>query len=797
MIKNYFKTALRNLWRKKSFSAINIIGLAIGMSVSILMLLFVLNEVTYDRFNENSENIYRIALNINAHGRILNIPSIPAPMGPALVDNFPEVSHFGRLRSKGGALISYEDKQIEESRISYADSGIFDIFSIEVVRGDPKTFLEAPFNLVITEEMAEKYFGSEDPINNVLKFDNEDVYTVSGVVKKMPENSHFKFNMLISLTTLNRTRDSLDSWMGFNFKTYFELQKNASSEGLSDKFYTLLMDNQPEQIKQLGIEIDLYLQPLTSIHLHSHTEGELEPGGNVAYIWIMTTIAIFVLLIVCINFMNLSTAQSVHRAKEVGMRKVMGAQRGKLISQFLGETMFLSFLSFILSLILIQVLLPIFNQMSQKELGFNPFQNWVITLGLIGITLLVGLIAGTYPAFFLSSYSPLDVFRSQFKAGRGHRFFRNGLVTFQYVISIALICCTFIVFFQMRFVKKYDLGFDNNQVMVIHYRGQMGNQREVFKSKILEIPGVLKASNSQTVPGIGSNETFFSFEGFNQGEPKVYPYTEADEDYQETLGMELAAGRFFSKEFSGDSKTAVLNETLVKELGWDEPIGKIVRMTDMVDGEFKEIPYTVIGVVKDFHFESLREKIRGYVIKLSSGGSRLSVKVSPENISGTIRSLENIWNEMSPAYPFEYSFLDERFESIYRAEQRVGKIFLSFTLITIFVACLGLFGLASFTAEQRTKEIGIRKVLGASVPNIVLLLSRQFTKWVLLANVIAWPVAFFTMRTWLQSFAYRIDMGIWIFILSGVIALGMALLAVSMKAVKAATANPVQSLRYE
>lgn len=797
MIKNYLKTALRNLWRKKSFSAINIIGLAIGMSVSILMLLFVLNEVTYDRFNTDSRNIYRIALNIDAQGRIMNIPSVPAPMGPSLVDNFPEVAQVGRLRNWGEVLISYEEKLIEESRIIYADSGIFDIFSIDVVRGDPKTFLEAPFNLVITEEMAEKYFGDEDPMNKALKFDNEDVYTVSGVVKKMPENSHFKFNILISLPTLNRTGDGLDSWMNFNFYTYFKLQKNASTEGLSGKFHTLLMDNTPEQTKQLDIKIDLYLEPLTSIHLHSHTEGEMEPGGNVAYIWILTTIALFVLLIACINFMNLSTAQSVHRAKEVGMRKVLGAQRGKLIFQFLGETMLLSFLSFVLSMILIQALLPAFNQLSQKELVFNPFENWVITLGFIGITIFVGLIAGTYPAFFLSSYSPLDVFRSQFKAGRGHRFFRNGLVTFQYVISIALICSTFIVFFQMRFVKKYNLGFDKDQVMVIQYRGQLENQREVFKSKVLEIPGIIKASHSQSVPGMRCSETFFAFEGFNQGKPKVYPFTEADEDYLETLGMELSVGRFFSKDFPGDNKTVVLNESLVDEVGWENPLGKIVRMTDVIDEKFVEVSYTVIGVVKDFHYESLREKIRGFVIMKSDAGSRLSVKTRPENISGTIRSIEKIWNEMSPAYPFEYSFLDDAFDRMYSTEQRIGKIFLAFTLITIFVACLGLFGLASFTAEQRTKEIGIRKVLGASVANVVLLLSRQFTKWVLLANVIAWPLVYFTMRIWLQNFAYRIGMGIWIFVLSGVIALGMALLSVSMKAVKAATANPVQSLRYE
>ncbi len=797
MIKNYFKTAIRNLLRKKSFSAINIFGLAIGMAVSILMLLFVLNEVTYDRFNEDSENIYRIALNIDAQGRILNIPSAPAPMGPALMDNFPEVIEVGRLRSMGGALISYEDKEFDESNIRYADSGIFDVFSIDVLRGNPETFLEAPYNLVITEEMAQKYFGEENPINKTLQFGSEDFYTVTGVVKKMPENSHFKFNMLISLPTLNRTGEPLDSWMGFNFNTYFKLQDGASVEGLDEKFYTLMMDNMPEQIKQLDLKLDLYLQPLTSIHLNSTTEGELEPGGSIAYIWIMTTIAFFILLIACINFMNLSTAQSAHRAKEVGMRKVLGAQRKKLISQFLGETLLLSFISFLLSLLLIQVLLPAFNQLSRKELVFNPFDNWIITLGLIGITLLVGLIAGTYPAFFLSAYSPIDVFRSQYKAGRGHRFFRNGLVTFQYVISIALICCTLIVFFQMQFVKNYDLGFDKDQIMVVHYRGQIPNQRDVFKSRVFEIPGVIKAANAQTLPGVGSNETFFAFEGFNQGEPKVYPYTEADEDYMETMGFELAAGRFFSKEFTGDSDTVVINETLAKEVGWDEPLGKIVRMTDVVDEEFVQIPFTVIGVVKDFHFASLRENIRGFIIKLDHGRGRLAVKVRPESLSGAIRSIETIWNEMIPAYPFEYTFLDDRFDSIYRTEQRIGKIFFAFTLITILVACLGLFGLASFTAEQRTKEIGIRKVLGASVPNVVLLLSKQFTKWVILANVIAWPVAFFAMRAWLQNFAYRIDIGIWIFVLSGIMALGIALLSVSAKALKAATANPVQSLRYE
>ena len=676
MIKNYLKTAFRNILKKKSFSAINIIGLAIGMCVSLLMLLFVWNEVTYDRFNDNSENIYRVALSIDAQGRKLEIASIPAPMGPGLVDNFPEVIRVGRLRNRGDAVISYEDKLIDESKIMYADSGIFDLFSIEVLRGDPDTFLDAPYQLVLTEEMAEKYFGSEDPLNKGLKFDNEYVYTVSGVVKKMPENSHFKFNMLCSLPTLNRQNEPLDSWGGFNFPTYIELQPGSFNETLNEKYLSYLVANLPEMVKEMDLKIDLSLQPLSSIHLNPMAEGELEPGGNITFIWILATIAFFVLLIACINFMNLSTAQSVHRAKEVGMRKVLGARRGKLIRQFLGETVLLSFLSFVLSMVLVQIFLPVFNQLTGKELVFNPFLNWTVTLGFIGITGVVGLLAGTYPAFFLSSYSPLDVFRSQFKAGRGHRFFRNGLVTFQFVISIALIICTLVVFNQMRYVKKYDLGFDKEQVLTMSYRGQLPTQREVFKSRILEIPAVISATNSNTVPGIGSNETFFAFEGFNQEKPKVYPYTDADEDYLETLGIELSDGRFFSKEFLSDDKSIVINETLAREVGWEEPLGKIVRMTDIVDDKMIEVPYTVVGVIKDFHFDSLREKIRGFLIMLSPNRGRISVKVLPENVSGVIGSIEKIWSEMSPAYPFDYSFLDERLTASTGPSSAWAKYFL-------------------------------------------------------------------------------------------------------------------------
>ena len=801
MLRNYLKTAIRNLWKRKSFSLINIAGLAIGMAVSFLILLYVWNEVTYDRFHENNENIYRIATKLDAQGRHLEVATVPAPLGPALDDQFPEVGLVARLHGFGRRIVSYEEKLYDETNIYHADPELFDVFTIPVARGNPDSWLQAPFQLVITQEMAEKYFGGADPIGKTLKIDNRYTYTVTGVVKKMPENSHFKFDMIGSLSSLEKIRGDLNVWMGFNYRTYILLEGNPSIEGITKKFNDLLMANIPEQFKQLGAEVELFLQPLRSIHLHSHLEGEMEPPGNPAFIRILTTIALFILLIACINFMNLSTAQSSRRAREVGMRKVLGAHRGKLIGQFLGESLLLSFISLVIAIVLIYAFLPVFNQLVSKDLVFNPAQNGIILLGLIGITIMAGLLAGTYPAFFLSAFVPLEVLKSRFKAGKGHRFFRNGLVTLQYVISITLIISTFVIFYQLHHVKNRDLGFDKEQVAVISLRGQVFQKHDVFKNEILRLPGVVSAACSSTVPSRGLSETMFSFEGIDR-KKQVFPIMEIDPDYLKTMNMQLAVGRNLSKDHPGDNKAMILNETLVKQLGWEEPIGKTVSMMDLADSGspekgFVEVPYTVVGVVKDFHFESLHQKIRGHLMKMSGEVNRISVKIRPGTIAGTLQSIENIWRQFEPAHPFSYIFLDDSFDRLYRSEQRMGQIFISFTLMAILISCLGLFGLASFTADQRTKEIGIRKVLGASISNVVLLLSRDFTKWVILANVVAWPAAYIVMARWLQNFAYRISLAIWMFVLSGVIALIIAVLTVSTKALKAAAADPVNSLRYE
>lgn len=796
MLKNYFLTTIRNLWKRKSFTLINIFGLAAGMAVSFLILLYVIHETSYDRFHEYSHSIYRIATIVEAQGRKLDIPSVPGPLGPAMKAQFPEVIEAARIRGGGRRYVKVEENSFQDL-MYYADPGLFKVFTISVVLGDADSMLETPFSMVLTEDTARKYFGGEDPIGRHLKIDNRYDYTITGVVRSMPTNSHFRFDMLSSLSTLEDIQRDLEMWMGFNYITYFRVAESASLPGLLDKTQKMLMDNQPPQFAALGAKIDLFFQPLRDIHLHSHLEGELSPPGNPAYIRILITIALFILAIACINFMNLSTALSAHRAKEVGMRKVLGAGRRRLVGQFLGESILLSLLSLVLAVILIQFLLPIFNNLTAQELRFLPMANVFFLLVFVGIALAAGLVAGAYPALFLSSFAPIDTLKSRFRAGKGHAFFRNGLVSVQYIISIALISCTLVIFSQLHMVRNYDLGFDKEQVATIRLRGEIARKSLVFKNEVLKLPGVVKASLSNNVPGSGNNETMFSFEGV---EPKkqVHVYNDVDSDYLETMGMELASGRNFSSEPGADTRSVILNKTLAGQLGWADPVGKTIQMTDLNEArEFIEVPYTVIGVVKDFHFDSLHQKLRGSLLLKKEESGTLSVKLQTQNTAGTLKAIEGIWKSLESTQPFSYTFLDDTFEQLYRTEMRMGRIFVGFTSLAILISCLGLFGLASFASEQRTKEIGIRKVLGASASQVIMLLTRDFTKWVLLANLIAWPISWWAMRKWLENFAYRIDLGIWIFAAAGVAAFFVAVLTISTRTLRAASANPADSLRYE
>jgi putative ABC transport system permease protein len=799
MLKNYLTVLIRNIRRHKGYTFINVAGLAVGMAVSMLMLLFVVNELTYDWCHENGDSVYRVCQKLEMGEFKIEGPGGPGALAPMLKERFPEVFSAARLFDFGSSIIHYEDKSFEQSEILCADPDVFDIFTINTVLGNPATCLEAPFTVIINEEMAGKYFGDADPVGKVLNFDNEYEFTVTGVVRKMPANSHFKFDMLLSFSTLYQTRPSVTGWGELNYYTYIRVPNQATIPGLDEKMTQAVVEINSDLKEKWNMELEIFLQPLRSIHLQSNFIGGLESGGNPAQLWIFTSIAFFILLIACINFMNLSTAQSADRAKEVGMRKILGANRIKLIRQYLSESILFSFISLCLALLLVELLYPTFSQLIGRELTVHPSIRWIVLAGLVGLTLFVGVISGCYPALFLSSFRPLEIIKTQSKTGRGPRLFRNFLVNFQYIISIALICGTLVIYYQLQFVKNYDLGYDQEQVLVIPLSGdEISEKYQVFKHEILQIPGIKAASAASLMPGLGRGQARFNIPGANQGEDMALHYVEVDEGYLETLGISLVAGRNFSHDNPGDLTSSVLvNETLIKEYGLENPVGRIIKQKYTENDEVIEHSFTIIGVVGDYHFRSLREEIQPLLLMMPGEVFNLAAKVGIGNLPNTISSIEAVWNQLESDHPFSYYFLDESFDLLYRTEMRISRVLLAFTVIAISIACLGLFGLASFTAEQRRKEIGIRKVLGATVRDMVLFLSKEWTKWVLLANLIAWPIAWYAMNQWLQTFVYRAPLSPWIFAAGGTIALVIALTTVSYQAIKASTANPINALRYE
>jgi putative ABC transport system permease protein len=803
MFRNYLTVAVRNLVRHKVHSFINISGLAIGMACCILILLFVQDELSYDRTHENADRIYRILVEYSTgSGQTGKIEATSGPMAPALLDEYPEVIHAVRIRPGGEVLVGYGDKRFYEERFCFTEPGIFDVFTFPLIKGDPKTALKEPDSIVITEEIARKYFGDEDPMGKTLRVDNKQDYRITGVLQKVPSNSHFGFDLFASIGSLSGILEHrFNNWGSFMLETYLLLPEGYPPAQLEEKFPLFIEKYMGEMISASGLKFAFYLQPLTRIHLYSNMDYGIGSEGDIRSIYVVSAIAFFILLIACINFTNLSTARSANRAKEVGMRKVVGANRLQLIKQFLGESVLLSFIALLLSVALVELFLPAFNTLSGKELTIGYCDNHLLLFCLFGIALLVGIFSGGYPAFFLSAFQPVEVLKGSPKRGLKSPLLRRILVVFQFVISIILIIATGIVYDQLNYMRNENLGFDREQVVVMPIlRDKSLKERyESIKSELLQHPGILSAAASSQTPGN-------SFEGFSvrregntdtaPNERKVMPHLFIDYDFIETLGIELATGRNFSKDFATDEKKGFLfNESAVKELGWESPeaaIGKQIEWDGWLKGN------TIIGVVKDFHFLSLRHKIGPVAMRIyPEYFNCISVKIRPDNIPATLAFLETIWRKFAPSYPFEYFFLDDHFEKLYKAEHKLGKIFGFFSLLAIFIACLGLFGLASFATEQRTKEIGIRKILGASISGIVLLLSKEFTKLVIVSNLVAWPVAYWAMNRWLQDFAYRIHIGVGTFLLAGVLALVIALLTVSFQAVKAALANPVEALRYE
>ena len=785
MIKNYLKIALRNIKKHTWYSFINIAGLAIGMTCCILILLWVQDELSYDRFHENASDIYRVIQDINFADHSTTWTITQGPLGPSLKKDFPEIINATRITGRGFRL-TYNDRSFDEV-VVMADPSIFEMFSFPLIKGNPATALSDPNSIVLNAEMAEKYFGDENPIGKTIQADNEYDFLVSGVLKKIPHNSHLQFDFIIPFIFGRELNYTVDRWGNSQFRTYVQIQKGIPVQEVIQKISGYLYEK-----PTIEKDARLNLQPLTRIHLHSNYEFDTA-HGDITYVALFSLVAFFILFIACSNFMNLATARSGNRAKEVGMRKVAGAHRSSIIKQFFGESILLAFIALFFSLILVKLLLPAFNNLAAKELSLNISGNLLGLLMLFGIALLTGIISGSYPAFFLSSFQPVKVLKGSLRSGQKGSVFRKILVVTQFSLTILLIICTGIVQNQLNYLRNKKLGYDKEHLIYMGMRGDMRAEFDPLKNELLINSNILGITASSNVPTYGYtfSNSLWRWEGQNPDEETLMRAVFIDYDYFKTFGMEIAEGRSYSKDFSTDTTEAIIvNEAAVKAMRMESPLGKRLSLNEQ--------NYQIIGVVKNYNFRSLRQRIDPLILLFNPQASRvLFAKLKSDNISQTIGYIEKIREKFAPVYPFNYHFLDEALDDLYRSEERVGTIFRCFSVLAIFISCLGLFGLASFMAEQRTKEIGIRKVLGATVSNIVLLLTKEFTKWILVANIIVWPIAYYATNKWLQGFAYRTTIGLWIFILAAAMVLLIALLTVSYQSFKAATANPIDSLKYE
>ncbi|MFD2935903.1 ABC transporter permease [Spirosoma flavum] len=806
MLQNYIKIAWRNLVRNRAFSAINIIGLALGLATCLLISLFILDELSYDRFNEKAGRMVRVIFRGTMQGGKMNEAHVMPPVAQTLKADYPEVLEATRLRMGGAPLITVGNKTFRDASMVFADSNFFQVFTLPLLQGDAKTALARPNTAVITQEMARKYFGTEDAIGKVLTLKGSTTtYQITGVIDRVPVNAHFHFDIFVSMASFPDAK--APSWLTSEFFTYLVLPKGYDYRQLEAKLPQVVekymgpqfqqsMGMSLAQFRKKGNDIGLYLQPLTDIHLRSTFAYDLSTNGDIQYIYIFGAIALFMLLIACINFMNLSTAGAAKRAKEVGIRKVLGSVKMALTNQFLVESLLLTAIALLLAIGLVYLTLPFFNDLAGKELRLNFMANIWLLPGLLLFGLLVGILAGSYPAFFLSSFKPIAVLKGRFTSSKNSIGLRSGLVVFQFFISITLMVGTTVVYRQLSYIQNKKLGYDKDQVLVLPETWLLGKKEDVFRSQIMQDPRVVNVSTSGYLPaGPSNNNNFMIYPEANSTQLVKTLRYDVDYNYIPTLGMQLAAGRNFSKEYGTDSSGVILNETAAKTLGWtSSALGHTITNTN---NEGNKGTYRVIGVVKDFHFKSMHERISPLIMVLGHTEGAVIVKVKTKDITGLLASLKTQWNQLAADSPFVYSFLDDRFNDTYKAEQKIGRILGIFAGLTIFVACLGLFGLATFTAEQRTKEIGVRKVLGASIVSIVALLSKDFLKPVSVAIAIALPIAWYVMNRWLQDFAYRIDIAWWMFALVGGLAVSIALLTVSFQSIKAALMNPVKSLRSE
>ena len=810
MFSNYFTIAWRNMMRNRSNALINITGLATGIACCLLIMLWVADEWRYDRWNEKADRTFRASTEIMFGGQHRDFAVTPAPMGPALAADFPEVEAAVRFRDYGGALVEYNNQSFTESRITYCDSSLFQVFSLKMLSGNPEKALTAPNQIVINQSTAQKYFGTTEALGKTLKFDNKRDYTIAGVIEDIPSYSHFNFDFFLPLTGIEEAADP--NWLSMNFNTYYVLREGVDGQAFGSKMYDHFIKTyvgpQAEQIlgkpypelEQSGIFVKFHTQALTDIHLRSNREVELGANGNIEYVWLFSIAALFILLIACVNFMNLSTARAATRAREIGVRKVLGSLRSHLINQFLAESILLSAIAFVLALGMARMAMPYFNQLADKQLQM-PFVNPLFWITGIGSVILVGLIAGAYPAFYLSSFIPIKSLKGKLFEKQSSFNLRNSLVVFQFFIALVLITGTLVINRQMHYIQSKNLGFNREQLLILDGSEPMGDKALAFKKQLLQNPEISGATITGflPVPSDRSDSPLCKEAQVREDNCVSMQLWDVDEDYVSTLNMEIVAGRNFSADMPTDSNAVIINETAAKLFGFDNPIGQKVyggRNFDPASGTGTE-PHTIIGVVKDFHFSSLRDNIGALSLWFNPYPSNITLKINTQNPAALINEIERTWKSFAPGLPFNYRFMDEAFDRQYRSERRIGQIFSIFSALSILVACLGLLGLTTFATEQRTKEIGIRKVLGATPANLVALLSKDFLKLVLIAMFIAFPLAWYAMHRWLQEFAYRIDIGWAVFVVAGLAALGIAFATISFQSIKAALANPVKTLRSE
>lgn len=801
MLKNYIKIAIRSLIRQKGYSIINILGLSLGVTCFVLILLFIQDELSFDRYHENAERIYRLRENIDPTERS---SSLPFSVAPTIVNDYPGmVEHAVRFYNMQAPTLTLDngpELRFNESRFFFVDSTVFEVFTFPFIKGDPKTALLQPYSIVITEPMAQKYFGSKEALGQTLRFEGQHDLKVTGIIEPVPANSHFQFDFLASFSTVTGIQDGQKptGWYWNPNWTYLLLAEGTVPQDLSAKLPDFVDKHFPDNIRKRA---SLHLQPLTDIHLHSHLDFEIAPNSNIVYVYIFSVIAAFVLLIACINFMNLATARSAKRAREVGMRKVLGAERTQLIRQFLGESFMMSLLAVAVVIPLTSLALPVMNNFFGKSIAFNLLANTTLLLSLGGIVVLVGFVAGIYPAFVLSAFRPIQVLKGKLNLTGFDwtALMRKGLVVTQFTISIILIVGTLVAYNQLNYFRQANLGFDKEQVVLINmFRSNLASRYDQFKNQLLQNSNVMQVTTSEDVLGSKFQTFPLTPEGFNEMEQ--FQRLFVGYDFEETFDLELVAGRNFSKEFSTDDSMAVIiNEAMVRYLNWGSPeeaLGKGFAMRTRTQ--------RVVGVLKDFHYASLHNPIRPFVLDVANTESfhnfidrYLAVRIAPNNYQETITHLQQTWAKFMPNRPFEYFFMDDNLERLYKAEENLGQVAGTFSMFAIFVAAIGLLGIASFTAEERTKEIGLRKVLGASVFDIFINLSKDFLALVAIATLLAWPIAYLLVNSWLAGFAFRTNLGVQPFLLAGVMAMSIAWATVSYQAIKTALANPIKSLRYE